>query len=481
MAWDLIKYGKLPYLGSWDHNFPGVVYIHAIGILLFGSSDTGFRIIDVLAHLATAYLLFRILSHFFTPQAALSGAVLYITYYVAGTYWAAGQRDSFATLFLAWASYLILCWKEEGLFNSSGKTSRLFVAGVFYSFAVAIRPTYALFALVTVLYLFFYDNRKILNHTKWLLLGAISTWIVILVPYLFYNGGLEQFYQATIQFNLDVYGSARKAFSLRGAAKYLITEPLFILGLLALIPDGKLVKKAKFSHKVYFGGALFSAWISIYVMGKFFIYHYEPLLAVASCFAAIGLWKVASFFPAKTSRFIFVGLLLGVVILEYPWFLPQRFVIALQNGAAEPVHSARLSMKPDSLFGLAAEEAVCNYLNKVDFDHTMIELASVTPGIHWRARREEASRFTMIHALAMREPQGNLTSFQKHAQQEYIEVLQQKKPRFIILANGPDYLEMFSYKSPATLIHQVPGFDSVLNSYRLDTVIRGFSIYRHND
>src|SRR5580704_646395 len=46
--------GHLPYLGSWDNNFPGIVYFHALSILLFGKGYIGFRILDMLVHLGTA-------------------------------------------------------------------------------------------------------------------------------------------------------------------------------------------------------------------------------------------------------------------------------------------------------------------------------------------------------------------------------------------------------------------------------------------
>src|SRR6185312_7701875 len=44
MAVALVKGKGLPYIGSWDVNFPGIVYIHALGIALFGNTDVGFRI-----------------------------------------------------------------------------------------------------------------------------------------------------------------------------------------------------------------------------------------------------------------------------------------------------------------------------------------------------------------------------------------------------------------------------------------------------
>lgn len=480
MGWELVKHGGLPYLGSWDHNFPGVVYFHAIGILLFGSSDTGFRLLDILTHLGTIYLLFRIVATFFHPRAAISAAILYAVNYVSGTYWIAGQRDSFAALFLAWATWLLLSstFRER---SRSSLTSYFFIAGLFFSFAGAIRPTYGLFGVLAVGYIILtYKLTRSLPHLAALIAGAVTTWILILLPYVFIQDGLNQFYQATIRFNIDVYGAARKVFSFRGAAKYLLFEPLFLLGVAGLLPIQKgSITKRDTATKLYFIGSLLAAWASVYVMGKFFSYHFEPLIAIASGFAGVGLWKLSSLFPKKVGAVVLPLALAVLIVLVYPWALPSHFLHAVEQGSAHPMHDVRLAMKADSLFGLAAEEEVCKYLNVPQNRQGKIELASVTPGIRWRSRREEATRFTMVHALAMHQKGHALTSFQVQCQKEYIEQLNRVKPTFIVLANGPTYLEMFSDESPAALIHEVPGFDSLLQQqYSLDTTIRGFTIYR---
>src|ERR1019366_2530731 len=38
MALAFVRFGRLPYLGSWDENFPGIIPIHAVAIVLFGNS-----------------------------------------------------------------------------------------------------------------------------------------------------------------------------------------------------------------------------------------------------------------------------------------------------------------------------------------------------------------------------------------------------------------------------------------------------------
>ncbi|HEY3874429.1 MAG TPA: hypothetical protein VGM92_03055, partial [Candidatus Kapabacteria bacterium] len=61
MASDLFRFHALPYLGSWDQNFPGIVYMHWVSIVLFGNSAFGFQCLDLLVHVAMSVLLYRIL------------------------------------------------------------------------------------------------------------------------------------------------------------------------------------------------------------------------------------------------------------------------------------------------------------------------------------------------------------------------------------------------------------------------------------
>ena len=48
---DLLLKGHLPYLGSWDVNYPGIVFLHVPHVLLFGSSTLGFHAYDILLQL----------------------------------------------------------------------------------------------------------------------------------------------------------------------------------------------------------------------------------------------------------------------------------------------------------------------------------------------------------------------------------------------------------------------------------------------
>ena len=77
MAWNLYRFHGLPYLQSWDSNFPGAILFHACSIALFGNSELGLRTMDVLIQIASIVLLYKI-GRFWLPRGpALFGSALY--------------------------------------------------------------------------------------------------------------------------------------------------------------------------------------------------------------------------------------------------------------------------------------------------------------------------------------------------------------------------------------------------------------------
>ena len=195
--------GHLPYLGSWDNNFPGIVYFHALAILLFGKGYIGFRILDVLVHLGTAACIFLIAVRYLRPLYAMLGATLNSMYYVGGSYWLAGQKDGFATFFIVLAALLFL----KSLREPARAVRLVLISGIAMGIAISFRPTFILLALsIAAVQLI---EKRPFKEILLFFAGALLPWVIILLPYLIIPGGLTQFYESTIEMNLKIYGQAR--------------------------------------------------------------------------------------------------------------------------------------------------------------------------------------------------------------------------------------------------------------------------------
>ena len=52
--------GRWPYLNTWESDYPGLMFLQAFEILLFGKSIVMFRLFDCLVQLGSAYFIYRI-------------------------------------------------------------------------------------------------------------------------------------------------------------------------------------------------------------------------------------------------------------------------------------------------------------------------------------------------------------------------------------------------------------------------------------
>ena len=196
--WPTLAEGHIPYLGSWDQNFPGIILIHAAQILVSGHSQLAFHIFDILLQLVGSYLLIRIGERLYDIRAGMLAAVLAALYYIQQGLWMAGERDTYVSIMLLAAFYLALDRK------------RPFGVGALCSLAFLFRPTYAPYAVIFfVWYLIPADERR----KVWpYIFGSTLPIILTIILYAAF-GGLKDFWDTTILFNLKVYGGAGASFN----------------------------------------------------------------------------------------------------------------------------------------------------------------------------------------------------------------------------------------------------------------------------
>ena len=112
MALEWIRFGRLPDVGSWDMNFPGIILIHAIAIFCFGNSEFGFRLLELGFHIATAVLLFAILRRVLQARVAFLCVFVMCVLSATDPGWGFGERDFFASAFTLGATLLLYRIKD---------------------------------------------------------------------------------------------------------------------------------------------------------------------------------------------------------------------------------------------------------------------------------------------------------------------------------------------------------------------------------
>jgi hypothetical protein len=469
-----LTHGHLPYLGSWDNNFPGIVYFHALAILMFGKGYIGFRILDVLVHLGTAACIYLIAVRYMRPLYAALGATLNSIYYVGGSYWLAGQKDGFATFFIVLAALFFL----NSLREPTRAVRFLLGSGIAMGVAISFRPTFILLAF-SIAALLLIEKRPF-KEVLLFFAGASLPWVIILLPYMIVPGGLMQFYESTIEMNLKIYGQARASYDWLG----LLRHPLVFCAIFSLVPARKTsaYRKIPSELRLLILFFLVSAILNIAVMGKYLVYHFDPFFAIIAPMAARGIENVASYFKIVTVRAVIVGVVTLILFrMLYPFDLLHDFRKAIEAGDRHPVHRVWEEVKNSPDFGLAREEEVTNYIQRNSAPSDRIEVVSIMSALRWRIDREEVSRFTTMQAYGFRLPGQNFIPFEQACQQELLDSLKRIVPRFLLLATEPHGMEMLNRETPEACFMDIPGMNELMKThYLLDTTIGPFKIFRKN-
>ncbi len=467
MGWALYAYHALPYLGSWDHNFPGIVFVHWASIALFGASDFGFRLFDYLVHIAMAGFYYRVLRNWLSPRTAVLAVLLFVLYYASGQWGLAGQRDTYAAFLLLCAVFAFVKLRD----NRSHAGWFSLIVGFLCGATFLMRPTYIFFAITFLILLLGLPNKfRIISS---FFIGCFLPIVAFLLPYLFIQDGLVQVYDTIIRFNLDVYSSVSVPINLwsRGRAPIFIGS---VVGLFFVLREQRGANPTR--DRTMFLLLTASALISPIMMGKYFTYHFEPLMLLAIPFAAIGLNRLTIFIPIR-----FIGNAATVLILlvfayfYYPHHL-FRYSVEARKTSAAPLEATYERVLSDSLYGIAAEQEVVQYVDRVVPLGELIETVSIFSGLRWRLHRPAATRFTSVVPLSAYS--YNIPAYSAAWRREFIHSIEKNAPQVVIVSKSNQWWP-FVGKTNDSAIASIPGFESLIASrYSLDTVIRGFALYR---
>ncbi len=468
MAWTLYAYHGLPYIASWDMNFPGIVFVHWASIALFGASDFGFRLFDFLVHIAMAAFFYRVLRHWLSPRAAIFGTLLFALYYAGGEWGLYGQRDTYASFFLLGALAWFLPLRDhEKRVDVYG-----FATGLFCGAALLVRPTYVFFG-VSFLVLLWSAARS--PRTIMLYLGGcILPLAAFLVPYAFVPNGIAQVYDSVVRFNLDVYSFVQVPVNLWSNGR----APIYLF---ALAGAGFALRNSSRREVLLFLLLAASAILSPIIMGKYFLYHFDPFVLLAIGFAAYTFDIVIG----RRSVIWIQNVVAGGALLLFAYFYYPRHMIKLFWGkmatSSAPLEATYEASYPQpQLYGLRAQQEVINFVNRNLMADKPVEYVSLFPSLRWRLARPEATRFTTVLPIASSTIFDNVPSpgFIIDWQREFSDSIQQERPTFLITSNT-NVSWPFAHATADSALHSIPGFDRMIaERYRLDTVIQGFSIYR---
>ena len=471
----LLLEGRLPYMGSWDQNFPGVLLVHAPQILLLGRSQVAFHIWDILLQLIGSYYLFRLGLKFGGREAAVLAPILGAFYYVQQGLWMAGERDTYASILILGALYMAS--------QDSTIHRRTLLAGVLLGAAILLRPTYSLLALPFVLYIWlgYRDARQALHFAVGVCVPLLLVGSIYLIA-----GGLGVFYDATIRFNTEVYIGQGSVFSFWEPVRfYAAGVPFFFVGLWHIWTRDR----ASTALLLF---ALIACASSILLLYRHSVFHYHPAMTLFLLLGAVGLGMSIRWAMSRSaSRAARLAIRVAGFSIVIAFFMMQT----LRGNTIKSVLSDILAGKIGSLaeaygryegspeFGVRVQKEVGEYLAARTEAGEPVQMFGPYSYPQYYSRTSTASRFQTLHALTMRAEGQDLTPMQAKWRKEYLLDLQRVDPKYFIVCDAPEAFRQFY---AGRLGHEILREDMIdvgnwlHMNYAVDTVIGAFTIYRVN-
>jgi len=486
MALDLVRYGRLPYIGTWDNNFPGIVFLHAIGIRLLGESGISFRIFDILIQLLFVAFLFNFLLRWLKPHTAALAGVMYAAYYVSGGTYLFGQQDGYGMMLVLMGTSLIIPKSQGKDINAA----QIAVGGMISGLPLLMRPTFALYIGILGIYVLFQtDKRSIIIRLLRSALFTVAALLPIAALIYFYSsipGGLEAFYTSTIRFNLDVYTK------LAGGTLWIevFRSGLLIpLAIWAIFLNGgersELIIKDHQKKEILLLASFIGAGLFIvFFMGKYWRYQFAPFYIAMIPFSAVGIERLMIRAQEGLRRhYVMVISVLLSTFIAYNPIAPMAFALGLIEHS-DPFQKADEARRPSPLFGAKPEHDLIAYIERPENRSGAIEICGFDPYLRLNLNRPFVGPYATFHALAFRTDATNLgfphyTDYQRKWQTDYVALLEKSKPRFIILGRHQSFWYIHDIYDDC--LRYIPGFDTMLNlNYRFDTAFGGFQVYRSN-
>lgn len=471
--------GRWPYVGTWENDFPGIIFLQALQMKLMGPSIVAFRACDIAVQLLCAWLIHRMARRTSGWIAGVIAPLLFCLIYQGYGPWNTAQREGFGLLFILAGFWLTLSHERRSPWLTA------VLAGLGMGAAVTIKPT--LLAL-SLFYLPLVPRLR--SRRAWGV--AVAAGVALVAPAALIIGGywaagrLTEIYEACVAYQA-IYTARLRGDAplvlywlqkLRGLGVNAVVLPLVYAPFLLMARGDRLPRLM-----LWFG--YLGATYAVFVQGTFAGYHYLPGLAIGAVFvgdiaAAAVAWATALrggrgvlrlVPPAPVLVTLAVVALCGVYLRRAPIgpFLSLTWLGPPQPG----------EFRNHEVFDFTETYDTAAYLRAHTAPGEPVQVWGYESLVYFLADRPASSRFQMTHPLVMREPGGSLSAMQQRWRDEFIADVQAHPPAYVAVVRDDRWWWSPEERSSEELVADFPEWQRVITSdYELERSIGRFLVYR---
>jgi len=422
----LLLQGIPPYFMAYSMKLPGLSFIYAIVMGVFGQSISAIHL-GLLIFNGIAVILVFLLTRYFSDEiAGVWAALVYALLSVSPSVWGtAAHATQFLAPFVLGGILLMLMAVDRK------KSWMLIISGFLLGFAFLIKQHAIFFLIFSVLYYFYMTIRKTLTG-KEILSGAAILMLSFAIPFLavcgllYFCGVFSTFWFWTFsyarQYALET--SISMAISRLAQAASIVIGPWRLIWIIAGIGLSSVLWSKKIRSKRFFiaGFSLFS-FLSI-CPGYYFRFHYFiTLLPAVAMLSGIAVSASITYLSQRFSPFLkTIPVIFIIFALSLPAWEQKRFFLADPIAASYMIYGISNPF-PESL-------PVAEYIRKNSLPSDTVAVVGSEPQIYFYANRKSATGYIYMYGLMERQ------IYASQMQQAMIREIESARPRFIVLVSA---------------------------------------------
>jgi len=451
VAWVWKRYHLPPYVGVWDHSFPGIFILHRIALEMFGTSTLGFRFLDFLLQLGGLVAIFQLARQLAGySSAGFFASLFYGIYYFSLGPMQTGQREGF--IFLITLLAVII-----GFALQNRIWLRAVLIGLLSGFAFQLKPHYGLLWPVFGAW-FLAEGIKKRAWMVWLELCVFGLFCLAptlaIVLWYWKDGNLQNLFQNTLWFNFVLYSvwPAGKPVLVKVILREIFSRMVFIFvaGAAGIYLTGASrdpgLKKLRRLLVI-----LCLTSLSAYLLqSKFIKYQLIPFWGIMIIFAGAACANICArlrgLAPGLAGRMSKAVFALCLVIMAIATILHRSDMEFIFQNCFRSFDLAYVRVRGTPYDGQASSDfyLAAKYLARYITPDDQIEFFLPYPLIPYLLQKKLPSRFCCVQHLLYLPRDGKRRALQESWIQEYQADVIKSSPRYFVITDPYPYNEFFN-------------------------------------
>lgn len=480
-GWGLIE-GLVPYRDLWDHKPPGIYFLYAAALKIFGHRYVSINIFDILWRLATVAAVYSLARKIYGKREGYIAAIIYgIWATAAGSgFWWTAQAESFMVLPLVLSMHFFLI---------EAMTAHA-LCGIMAAFSTTLKTTAGLMILFYVAAIYIMPRKTwepFPKRSKFL--GYLFGILMVFIPltmYFAFSYAADDLWNTVITFNLYHGGVTFPIAKFFENFKFLF---LFFIPLWAVVWIQGIAKAQE--RKNHLG--IITLWLLIcilmvFLQRKYFLYHYFMIIGPGAVLAARGFGIAIDYCFAKGSAAKRIAaaaamaawvVLIGCGWLHYVYQATAQHYRSFEflSGAIDKTTYFGRFIDPAGDVSLIEDKAVAAYIRDRTKPDEKFLVWGFEPLVNFWAQRFAPTRFNSDYPLSF-EPDSPVSArLREKWRGDFMNDIGKNAPAYIaVVHNDRNALETVD---SAAQLEKFPEFKQfIAEKYSLETTIKDFDLYR---